>query len=698
MATTQENRIIFSIEFTEKGAIRKIDGVTTSVKKFDSELKKATLANKQFNQTLSGRESMTTNAGLAGATLTELGRTISDLPYGIRGVANNLSQLSTLFTTMVAKVDDNVKGFARVGRAFKMLKAQMMGPLGIVLLFQAAISALDFFAGSTRSATKEVDALTKALAKQKGLNQAISIYIGILENASSTEEQRIIALAKLQKEGYDPAIGSLEEFTKALEQKQKMDLLDVKNAEKVVDAETLIAESKEKIANAQEKINTSFDISQSYLSGTLAEEQRQSQLALIDLEQKKIEAVKNDLKSFIKEVGADPDIVGNPFLASIFGLKETKGDADKESPVSKIIKKLNQEVQKMAAENADELLEIERKLALDEIALAEGSTTEKNEAIRLIDEKFRLSVKELREEDLEEFKDYVSKSVEESIDIIDDLYKEFLSKNKEAAKDARKFISDYIKGLQNDLRQLREQESIFNQAFSSTANILNSLNDLRQEHHQAQLDRLARERDVVLANDTLTQTEKEKRLQNISHQEMIAQKKKIKLERDMFTIEQTLMIAKTLMNAQFFAQQQLMMAQIAYQNGVASAQQIALAGTVEAGKASMSLGSFMTALGPAGIIAFGASIGVALASIKKARDAAKNQIANLVPGASSVGGGSTASVQAPAFNVVGATQASQLAQTIAGAEDKPLRAYVVASDVSTAQELERSTIEGASIG
>ena len=80
MATTQENRIIFSIEFTEKGAIRKIDGVKASVKKFEAELKKATVANKQFNQTLSGREGMTTNAGLAGATLTELGRTISDMP------------------------------------------------------------------------------------------------------------------------------------------------------------------------------------------------------------------------------------------------------------------------------------------------------------------------------------------------------------------------------------------------------------------------------------------------------------------------------------------------------------------------------------------------------------------------------------------------------------------------------------------
>ena len=163
MATTQENRIIFSIEFTEKGAIRKIDGVTTSVKKFDAELKKATIANKQFNQTLSGREGMTTNAGLAGATLTELGRTISDMPYGIRGVANNLSQLSTLFTTMVAKVDSNVKGFARVGRAMKMLQAQLMGPLGIVLAFQAAIAAIDFFYGANRKAKGAVDDLTKAL-------------------------------------------------------------------------------------------------------------------------------------------------------------------------------------------------------------------------------------------------------------------------------------------------------------------------------------------------------------------------------------------------------------------------------------------------------------------------------------------------------------------------------------------------------
>ena len=52
----------------------------------------------------------------------------------------------------------------------------------------------------------------------------------------------------------------------------------------------------------------------------------------------------------------------------------------------------------------------------------------------------------------------------------------------------------------------------------------------------------------------------------------------------MFTIEQTLTIAKTIMNAKFFAQQQMMMAQIAVQQGVASARQVALTGTVEAVK------------------------------------------------------------------------------------------------------------------
>lgn len=64
------------------------------------------------------------------------------------------------------------------------------------------------------------------------------------------------------------------------------------------------------------------------------------------------------------------------------------------------------------------------------------------------------------------------------------------------------------------------------------------------------------------------------------------------------------------------------------------------------------------------------------------------------------GGGGAVSVptpQAPSFNVVGTSGTNQLAETIAGKTNQPMKAYVVASDVSTAQSLERNIVQGASI-
>jgi len=54
--------------------------------------------------------------------------------------------------------------------------------------------------------------------------------------------------------------------------------------------------------------------------------------------------------------------------------------------------------------------------------------------------------------------------------------------------------------------------------------------------------------------------------------------------------------------------------------------------------------------------------------------------------------------QAPAFNIVGASDSNQLADAIAGQSQQPVRAFVVSNDVTSAQELDRNIIEGASIG
>ena len=54
--------------------------------------------------------------------------------------------------------------------------------------------------------------------------------------------------------------------------------------------------------------------------------------------------------------------------------------------------------------------------------------------------------------------------------------------------------------------------------------------------------------------------------------------------------------------------------------------------------------------------------------------------------------------QAPAFNVVGASETNQLADAIGGQAQQPVQAFVVSGDVTTAQSLERNIIQGATIG
>jgi hypothetical protein len=60
------------------------------------------------------------------------------------------------------------------------------------------------------------------------------------------------------------------------------------------------------------------------------------------------------------------------------------------------------------------------------------------------------------------------------------------------------------------------------------------------------------------------------------------------------------------------------------------------------------------------------------------------------------GGGVT--IEAPDFNVVGASAQNQLAETVASAESQPVRAYVVGKDITTQQELDRNIKTTASFG
>jgi len=79
-----------------------------------------------------------------------------------------------------------------------------------------------------------------------------------------------------------------------------------------------------------------------------------------------------------------------------------------------------------------------------------------------------------------------------------------------------------------------------------------------------------------------------------------------------------------------------------------------------------------------------------IAAIKSMDSSGKGQ--SSVPNVAG-GGGS----QAPSFNIVGATETSQLADAIGGQEQQPVQAYVVANDVTTAQSLNNNIVEGATL-
>ena len=88
-----------------------------------------------------------------------------------------------------------------------------------------------------------------------------------------------------------------------------------------------------------------------------------------------------------------------------------------------------------------------------------------------------------------------------------------------------------------------------------------------------------------------------------------------------------------------------------------------------------------------------------IASIKSVDPSGRGNTGT-IPSGGGGGGGSAPTTESvpPAFNIVGASGTNQLADAIGGQTQEPVKAFVVASDVSTAQEMDRNIIEGASIG
>lgn len=120
------------------------------------------------------------------------------------------------------------------------------------------------------------------------------------------------------------------------------------------------------------------------------------------------------------------------------------------------------------------------------------------------------------------------------------------------------------------------------------------------------------------------------------------------------------------------------------QKGIGIAQ--AIIDTYTGANKALAQGGIAGPIAAAGIIASG------LANVKTI-------ISTKIPKASgsAAGVGAQAQQQPPSFNIVGATETSQLAEAVGSQTQQPIQAYVVANDVTTAQSLENNIVEGATL-
>ena len=98
---------------------------------------------------------------------------------------------------------------------------------------------------------------------------------------------------------------------------------------------------------------------------------------------------------------------------------------------------------------------------------------------------------------------------------------------------------------------------------------------------------------------------------------------------------------------------------------------------------------------PLNYIQAAAVIAAGIANVKKILEV---KVPNDTAGATINAAVATAPTQAPDFNVVGAGGVSQLATGLADITGKPIQAFVVSKEISSAQELDRNITGNASLG
>jgi hypothetical protein len=600
--------VVFNIQVrTEDGAV-KIEGLTKGFVKAETAFKKMQTTLNSTNEAMKGAGIST---GLANTAILEFGRTVSDAPYGIQGMGNNITQLVTILGQMSQAAKEG-------GSVLGSLRQAFVGPLGVVIAIQLAVAAFEIYRKSQQGAVKETNKVIDAQVRA-GFNLKL-VRDALLDETTALSEKQEIITALNDK--YPEWNLSLEESGNiSQENVQKIDA-EIEALERLAKAkafqsilEDLYAEKAQKASEFAAKqggvINALEQAFRGFGNITAGASQQVSSFA-------------DDMAGIDKEISAVTEMMKGEGLVDLLvgeGKDKQKSKKERREKVKELVIE-TYDIAIVEAENRKK--EIEKKLkslGLDFPSLILGG----KEGKKALNDGILGLVGNLEETGTAERLEGIVK---------DAIFPE----------DVAKFGAELL-GTANDLLA-----SEADRAIDIETNKTNALNDQLKER---------------LANEKLSAEERDKINQQISRNEAALVAKENEINKKRFEQQKALNLALAIIDTYLAANMAL--------------------------KDKTLVSTFARVAAMVSIIASGLAN---VATISRQKFTSK---AMPTPNLVSQGGGGPADSQGPAFNIVGASGQSQLAQAIAAQQRDPVRAYVVAGEVTTAQSLERNKIQEASI-
>lgn len=743
-----EQKILISIQVktgksnqTIRTTTKSLEGLATTQKRVNDETK-----------------NMRAQAGLNNAILLESGRLASDASYGFTAMANNISQLVSLFGSFTKTAGGLTNSFKQLGRS-------LLGTGGALLAVQLLIGALQ--SERVMKFIKSLNGLSPRLRElgdlSKGFSEAteelvgnFDIYTRKLMDSNESEEQKAIALKKLNDEypdfnasilksadNTDEATEAIDRYIKKLKEQAlsqaaiqqfrevegelSKELFD--NQLKQLELEEKLTEQKKTLEKATQDAAENTNIA---LRENFAQRAGQAQ-AEVAYTERAIENLKEESDEIALQYKKRLDIIDDFII--LVDEKERKGgrsrnarrkayragdlDFEKErqqstereieSFLQKELTKVNLEFQGIrdrARIRQEEFVEDENR-RLQTFLRTAKTEEEKQNAIKLSQEAIKNSEEELssyivrlnteqaakvtkvkleadrRIIELDQKKTDTLVAHQDEVAFLDGKYTfDTLQRNiqrleSEIALEEQLALNYEIgteERAQADLRlaELRRNLS------SERMKLEKQEFDFIKEQYGKISDELSHTFEVTAHNQTVRLEETyakeiEAAEGNKERQEQLQQelaKKKDDIQRKQFNIDKAMKIGRALMDT--------------YESS------------------TLAYGSQIIIGDPTSIVraqvARAIAIATGLANVANiARQKYQSSLGAGGGGGAGAGGGGL-QIQAPDFNVVGASQTSQLAQAVTTQQEKPVKAFVVGKDISTQQELDRNITNTASFG